>query len=294
MTETRYDLQFKETYPSIFEKLAYFAPAFGGTIEAINGIENNEDMFKIKTKVDSVVINDKYDTDANKGMGTGTANSSRFGAIHENKWINKSVKYTGSYSWNEGIDLFTVNNDPARAVADVTGDISELLTDKMSLAQGKLLADSTLKTITKANSTADDIIATFDEVKTYFVNNRIKRQLSRRAYVKDDVENILVNAALTTTAKGSTASVENGHLVAFKGFIIEVVPADFFPTDVDIIFAVDNVAHAFLGINTARTLTEVEGFDGTLYQGAVRYGEFIPEENKKGIAVAKLTGVPAV
>lgn len=282
----RYELQFKETYPTIFEKLAYLRGAFGGTVEIVDGVSNNENMFTIKTKIDSVVLGD-YNTDANTGMGTGTAKSSRFGNIHENKWKNTQVPYTGTYAWNEAIDLHTVNNDPAKALAEITSEVAELLNDKYTERFAKSLVDNAGKELSMTAVDADNVIKAFDDAKTEFANNRIRKGVARRAYVKDGIENILVNAGLLTTAKNSTVNLDAGNVYVFKGFIIEVVPDSFFPENVDIIFAVDGVGHSFLGIETVRTLNLVEDFDGSLYQGALKYGDYIPEENKKGIIIAK-------
>ena len=49
---------------------------------------------------------------------------------------------------------------------------------------------------------------------------------------------------------------------------------------------IPNIAKAFTGINTARTI-ESEDFDGVALQGAGKAGEFIIEDNKK--AVVKVT-----
>ena len=83
-TARSFSLQFKELLAAVFQKQAYFGTFFGNTIEAIDGVQDNENAFYVKTS-DMPVVLGEYSKDANTAMGTGTGESSRFG---ERKEVN--------------------------------------------------------------------------------------------------------------------------------------------------------------------------------------------------------------
>src|SRR5690349_12162495 len=105
-----YQKQFKEMLQAVFAHQAYFADFFGGGIEALDGVQNNETAFYVKTSDIPVVVGTGYNTDANTGFGTGTGKSTRFGERTEIIYIDTPVPYTWGYNWHEGIDRYTVNN----------------------------------------------------------------------------------------------------------------------------------------------------------------------------------------
>lgn len=87
-----YQLEFKRLLQAVFKKQARFADFFGGTIEALDGVQENETAFYVKTSDIPVVVGDSYITDENVAFGTGTGNSSRFGerteVIYKNTPVN--------------------------------------------------------------------------------------------------------------------------------------------------------------------------------------------------------------
>ena len=75
-----YQLEFKRLLQAVFKKQSYFADFFGGSIEAMDGIQENETAFYVKTSDIPCVCGTGYDKTATKAFGTGTGNSSRFGS----------------------------------------------------------------------------------------------------------------------------------------------------------------------------------------------------------------------
>src|SRR5699024_8947921 len=106
----RYQKQFRDILEAVFQKRAYFGDFFGGGIEALDGVQDNETAFYVKTSDIPVVIGN-YDTDADVGFGSGTANSSRFGDRTEVIYKDTAVPYVWDYAFHEGLDRFTVNNE---------------------------------------------------------------------------------------------------------------------------------------------------------------------------------------
>ena len=113
-----YQLEFKRLLQAVFKKQSYFADFFGGSIEAMDGIQENETAFYVKTSDIPCVCGTGYDKTATKAFGTGTGNSSRFGSRTEIIYTNTPAKYTWGWNFHEGIDRHTVNNDFAAAIAD--------------------------------------------------------------------------------------------------------------------------------------------------------------------------------
>lgn len=74
-----YQKEYKELLKAVFKKQAYFANFFGGDIEALDGIQQKDTAFSVKTSDIPVVVGNKYTTDENTAFGTGTGKSSRFG-----------------------------------------------------------------------------------------------------------------------------------------------------------------------------------------------------------------------
>ena len=70
-----YQLEFKRLLQAVFKKQSYFADFFGGSIEAMDGIQENETAFYVKTSDIPCVCGTGYDKTATKAFGTGTGNS---------------------------------------------------------------------------------------------------------------------------------------------------------------------------------------------------------------------------
>ena len=100
-----YQLEFKKMLQAVFKKQAYFADFFGGGIEALDGVQENETAFYVKTSDIPCVIGEGYITDANTAFGTGTANSSRFGQMTEVIYENTPVNYTWGWNFHEGLEI---------------------------------------------------------------------------------------------------------------------------------------------------------------------------------------------
>src|SRR5699024_2331561 len=99
----------------------------------------------------------------------------------------------------------------------------------------------------------------------------------------------IVNGGLATAGKGSSVNIDQNEVPMFKDFVIQPLPASLFQ-DGDIAYIyVPNVAKAFTGINTARTI-ESEDFDGVALQGAGKAGEFILDDNKAAVTKVTFSG----
>lgn len=275
-----YQLEFKRLLQAVFKKQSYFADFFGGSIEAMDGIQENETAFYVKTSDIPCVCGTGYDKTATKAFGTGTGNSSRFGSRTEIIYTNTPAKYTWGWNFHEGIDRHTVNNDFAAAIADRLELQARAKTKAFNDAHGKFISQNAGHSETLLDYTDDNVLALFNALSKYY--NNIEAVGTKRAKVCADLYNAIVDHRMTTTSKGSVANIDENGVVKFKGFLIEEVPDDLFQTGEVAYVYIDGVGKAFTGINTARTI-ESEDFDGVALQGAGKAGEFILPDNKKAV-----------
>lgn len=282
-----YQLEFKRLLQAVFKKQSYFTDFFGGSIEAMDGIQENETAFYVKTSDIPCVCGTGYDKTATKAFGTGTGNSSRFGSRTEIIYTNTPAKYTWGWNFHEGIDRHTVNNDFAAAIADRLELQARAKTKAFNDAHGKFISQNAGHSETLLDYTDDNVLALFNALSKYY--NNIEAVGTKRAKVCADLYNAIVDHRLTTTSKGSVANIDENGVVKFKGFLIEEVPDDLFQTGEVAYVYIDGVGKAFTGINTARTI-ESEDFDGVALQGAGKAGEFILPDNKKAVCKVLLDG----
>lgn len=282
-----YQLEFKRLLQAVFKKQSYFADFFGGSIEAMDGIQENETAFYVKTSDIPCVCGTGYDKTATKAFGTGTGNSSRFGSRTEIIYTNTPAKYTWGWNFHEGIDRHTVNNDFAAAIADRLELQARAKTKAFNDAHGKFISQNAGHSETLLDYTDDNVLVLFNALSKYY--NNIEAVGTKRAKVCADLYNAIVDHKLTTTSKGSVANIDENGVVKFKGFLIEEVPDDLFQTGEVAYVYIDGVGKAFTGINTARTI-ESEDFDGVALQGAGKAGEFILPDNKKAVCKVLLDG----
>ena len=275
-----YQLEFKRLLQAVFKKQSYFADFFGGSIEAMDGIQENETAFYVKTSDIPCVCGTGYDKTATKAFGTGTGNSSRFGSRTEIIYTNTPAKYTWGWNFHEGIDRHTVNNDFAAAIADRLELQARAKTKAFNDAHGKFISENAGHSETLVDYTDDNVLVLFNALSKYY--NNIEAVGTKRAKVCADLYNAIVDHRLTTTSKGSVANIDENGVVKFKGFLIEEVPDDLLQTGEVAYVYIDGVGKAFTGINTARTI-ESEDFDGVALQGAGKAGEFILPDNKKAV-----------
>lgn len=275
-----YQLEFKRLLQAVFKKQSYFADFFGGSIEAMDGIQENETAFYVKTSDIPCVCGTGYDKTATKAFGTGTGNSSRFGSRTEIIYANTPAKYTWGWNFHEGIDRHTVNNDFAAAIADRLELQARAKTKAFNDAHGKFISQNAGHSETLVDYTDDNVLVLFNALSKYY--NNIEAVGTKRAKVCADLYNAIVDHRLTTTSKGSVANIDENGVVKFKGFLIEEVPDDLFQAGEVAYVYIDGVGKAFTGINTARTI-ESEDFDGVALQGAGKAGEFILPDNKKAV-----------
>ena len=282
-----YQLEFKELLQAVFGKQAYFADFFGGGVEALDGVQENETAFYVKTSDIPVVVGTGYNKDANTAFGTGTGKSNRFGERTEVIYTNTPVNYTWGWNFHEGIDRHTVNNNLDAAVADRLELQAIEKTQIFNAHHGAFISGSAGKTVALAGYTADAVLALFNELSKYF--NNIKAIGTRKVKVTSDLYNAIVDHPLMTSAKGSSANIDENGVAKFKGFIIEEVPDEMFAEGECCYAYIAGVGRAFTGINTARTI-ESEDFDGVALQGAGKAGEYILPDNKKAVAKVTFTG----
>ena len=279
-----YQKDFKKLLQAVFKKQSFFADFFGGGIEALDGVQHNKTAFSVKTSDIPVVVGTGYNKDANTAFGTGTGKSSRFGDRTEIVYTDTDVDYSWGWNFHEGIDRHTVNNDFDAAIADRLELQARAKTQAFNAHHGAFISEVAGKTVSLAGYTADAVLALFNELSKYF--NNIQAVGTRKAKVTSDLYNAIVDHPLMTSAKGSSANIDENGVAKFKGFLIEEVPDEMFAEGECCYAYIAGVGKAFTGINTARTI-ESEDFDGVALQGAGKAGEFILEDNKK--AVAKVT-----
>lgn len=273
-----YALEFKKLLPVVIKKLSYFSDFFGGSVEALDGVQENETAFYVKTSDIPIVVGEGYKEDVALGEG------SRFGAMTEVKYSNTPVNYSWGYNWHEGIDRYTVNNNMDAAIADRLELQARAKTNKFNVKHSEFIAANAGHSEQLTAYTSEAILALFNALAKYFTN--IGAQGERKAKVNPDLYNAIVDHALTTTAKGSAANIDTNGIVKFKGFTIEQIPEDVFAEGTCCYAYIPNVGRAFTGITTARTINAID-FDGVAFQGAGKAGEYILPANKK--AVCKVT-----
>lgn len=274
-----YQLQFKEMLQAVFQKRAYFGDFFGGGIEALDGVQDNENAFYVKTSDIPVVVNN-YNTDSDVAFGSGTANSTRFGERTEVIYTNTPVPYTWDWAIHEGIDRFTVNNNLDAAVADRLDLQAQAKINQFNTHHSEFISNSAGHTETLEGADGDGVLALFNKLSAYFTN--IEAVGTKVAKVTPEIYNIIVDMPQTTIEKRSSANIDNNTIVSFKGFEIQELPDSMFQDDEVVYAYISGVGKAFTGINTARTI-ESEDFDGVALQGAGKAGEFILDDNKKAV-----------
>ena len=282
-----YQEEFKQILQKVFEKRSHFADFFGGGIEAIDGVANNETAFKVKTSDIPGVIGN-YDTGANVAFGSGTANSTRFGDSTEIIYTTTDVPYTWNWAIHEGIDRFTVNNKIEYAVADRLEAQAQAKVGQFNAKHSAFISSVAGETENLADYTDAEVLELFNKLAAHFVN--IEAIGTKVAKVNTSLYNAIIDHPLTVKEKNSTADTDSNTIVKFKGFVIDALPDAQFQENEAAYAYIQNVGKAFTGINTARTI-ESEDFDGVALQGAGLAGEFIPDDNKK--AVVKVTVTPA-
>ena len=276
-----YQLEFKKMLQAVFKVHSYFADFFGGGIEALDGVQENETAFYVKTSDIPCVVGDGYKKETK--MGTG----SRFGDMTEVIYSNTPVNYSWGWNWHEGIDRHTVNNNFEAAVADRLEIQAREKTKKFNAKHGAFISASAGKTVALADYSADAVLAFFNALSEYYTD--IEAVGTLKAKVNSKLYNAIVDHPLTTSAKGSGANIDKNGIVEFKGFIVEKIPASLFAEGECCYTYIAGVGKAFTGISTARTI-EATDFDGRAFQGAGKAGEYILPDNKKAVCKGTIAG----
>ncbi|AAU85087.1 major head protein [Bacillus phage BCASJ1c] len=282
-----YQKEFRQLLQAVFRSQAYFRDFFGGGIEALDGVQHNDTAFYVKTSDIPVVVGNEYNKDENVGFGEGTSRSTRFGPRREIIYQDTPVPYTWEWVYHEGIDKHTVNNDFQAAVADRLDLQANAKIKQFNAQHSKFISSIAEKTETLTDYSADNVLRLFNELSKYYVN--IEAIGTKAAKVSPELYNAIVDHPLTTSAKSSSANIDQNGIVNFKGFAIQEIPESMLQSG-DVAYTyITNIGKAFTGINTSRII-ESEDFDGVALQGAGKAGEFILDDNKK--AVAKVTSTP--
>lgn len=277
----RYELEFKELIQAVFGVQAYFRDMFVGDLEALDGVRESDTAFTVKTSDIPVVVN-KYNKDKDVAFGKGTGNSSRFGERTEITYVDEDVPYTHEWAFHEGIDYHKVNNDVESAVYDRLELQAIAKIELFNAWHGDYITENAGKQVKITTLNEASVIKAFNDLNKYFTD--IGARGTRKAKVCPDVYAIIQDCTLTTSSKKSSVNIDNGDVLRFKGFDIEEVPTQLFAENEYIKAYIAGIGKCFTGINTARTI-ESEDFDGLALQGAGKAGEYVPEVNKKAIAV---------
>ncbi|MBW4827643.1 MAG: hypothetical protein KZY61_00885 [Clostridiaceae bacterium] len=283
-----YQKQFKELLQAVFKKQAYFREFFGGGIEALDGVTHNETAFYIKTSDIPVVVGTEYNKGSDVGFGSGTGNSTRFGPRKEIIYIDTPVPYDWEWTFHEGIDRHTVNNDFAATIADRTELQAQAKVQLFDDKGGLFISKVASKALEIATLDNDSVLKLFNDLSTEYTN--MEAVGTRMAWVKPVLYNAIVDHPLTTSAKKSGANIDENGILRFKGFQIKEVPETKFQEGELAYVSIVGVGKQFTGINTARTI-ESEDFDGVAFQGAGKAGEFILPANKKAV-IKVVEGTP--
>lgn len=285
MSTKIYTKNYMAMLAKITESRSRFLRSFGGQIQIYDGVADSDTMLHLKVNNTKAVIK-KYDKGENVGFGTGTGSTNRFGQRLEIKSIDLTVPYEAPIAIHEGIDNVTVNDVPDKVVAERLEENALAQTEYINELLAKALSDNASETLT-GKMTEEGVTKTFAAARKKFVNNKISKSIAWVAYVTSDVYDFLIDSKLATTAKNSSANIDEQSLYKFKGFVLEETPDEYFQEGEQVMFVVDGVGIAGVGLQIVRTI-DADDFYGVAIQGAGKYGKYIADENKVGILKAKL------
>ena len=284
-TSRIYEKEFKELLAAVFGVKGYFTDLFSGGLEAVDGVRESENAFYVKTSNIPVSIQE-YDTDL-KAFGEQTDTSNRFGPRTEVIYTDIPVPYTWTWAIHEGIDRHTVNNDFDTAIADRLDLQAQAKVAQFNKHHGEFISSYATIIEVASQITKENVGDVFNKINKALVNAGAVG--TKIAKVTPDVYAAIVDSGLSTTAKNSAVDIKEGTVVKFKGFEVEEIPEDLFGTNEVIYAYIAEIAKAFTGINTVRTI-ESEAFDGVALQGSGKAGEYIPEANRKAVYKVTVTG----
>lgn len=285
MSTKIYTKNYMAMLAKITESRSRFLRSFGGQIQIYDGVADSDTMLHLKVNNTKAVIK-KYDKGENVGFGTGTGSTNRFGQRLEIKSIDLTVPYEAPIAIHEGIDNVTVNDVPDKVLAERLEENALAQTEYINELFAKALSDNASETLT-GKMTEEGVTKTFAAARKKFVNNKISKSIAWVAYVTSDVYDFLIDSKLATTAKNSSANIDEQSLYKFKGFVLEETPDEYFQKGEQVMFVVDGVGIAGVGLQIVRTI-DADDFYGVAIQGAGKYGKYIADENKVGILKAKL------
>lgn len=278
--------QYAGILPSIFERKTPYLRVFGGTLQTRVDAEYNKNFLELKTSDTDVTIQD-YNTGADVAFGAGTGSTNRFGERKEVKSTDATVGWENPLAIHEGVDNFTVNDIPEDVVAERLALHAVAWAERVNSWLRDAISTNASEALT-GELTEAGVTKVFADAHKKFVNNKVSSNIAWVAYVNTDVYDFLVDNKLATTAKNSSANVDDQTIFRFKGFDLEELPDDQFVTDEQVYFTAIGIGVAGIGIEVARTL-DSEDFNGVAIQGAGQYAKYIPEKNKKAILKATLT-----
>lgn len=291
MAQKLFTQAFVRVLPEIYATKGYFINSFGGALQIADGISMADKFMKLKT-INTKVKLQPYSTDAAVAFGAGTGNTNRFGERTEIIAVDTDIPYEAPMAIHEGIDRMTVNDDIDEAVTERLIKNGEAWTNYLNGLLSAELSAKASETLS-GELTEEGVAKVFGDAFTKLVNNEINEALTKRAYVTPQVYNLIIDSKLATTAKQSSANIDNNSILMFKGFVVELVPENKFKEGEQIYFAVDNVGVAGVGVEVVRAF-ESEDFAGLAIQGAGKFAKYIPEENNIGVLKATLTAAAPV
>lgn len=271
-----YQKQFIGLMQTVFGVQSTFTPTFGA-LQALDGVQNNAIAFSVKANDVPVAVG-TYNTDPNVAFGTGTSNSNRFGPMKEIVYGDIDVPYSFGWSFNEGIDQLTVNNDLNSAVADRLNLQAQAKTRMFNSKLGAYLVASAAADL----GAVTDVNKVFEEASERYTDLEVVVPV--RAYVTAEVYNAIIDHQLVTSYKGSAVNIDENGIVRFRDIVVTKTPTRYMAGK-SIIFAPDNIGRAFTGINVVRTI-QSENFAGVALQGAGKAGQWISDDNRQAIFTA--------
>lgn len=271
-----YQKQFIGLMQTVFGVQSTFTPTFGA-LQAIDGVQNNAIAFSVKANDVPVAVG-TYNTDPNVAFGTGTSKSNRFGPMQEIIYGDIDVPYSFGWSFNEGIDQLTVNNDLNAAVADRLNLQAQAKTRMFNSKLGAYLVASAAADL----GAVDDVNKVFEAASERYTDLEVVVPV--RAYVTAEVYNAIIDHQLVTSSKGSAVNIDENGIVRFRDIIVTKTPTRYMAGKA-IIFSPDNIGRAFTGINVVRTI-QSENFAGVALQGAGKAGQWISDDNRQAIFTA--------
>ena len=286
MTTLIYTLEFKQMLEKAFSVQSEFTSLFG-EIQTLDGVQDNESAFVVKSFDVPTVINTYTDKEIDKVVGDVVNNE--YGPATVVAFENQSVNYRWNWSIHEILKNFKINATMSEALASRIRSAAEAKITRFNQEQAGFISTSAGKSMVVTDYSEASVAKLFNDLTAYYINKGARGR--KIAKVNTSMYLAIMDHPLTVGSKRSTVDIDNGSVTMFKGFEIEVLADNLFVTNEVIYTYIAGIGKAFTGFDEL-VAKESEFFSGYRLVGAGKAGEFVPDVNKP--AIVKVTLTPGV